>query len=951
MDDGFTCKISMGLEAIGAMLLDNGLEASIFNLAMTPWDDALRQIEEYHPDLIGITSMTHDRFAVMKLVDILKERIRDAKIALGGVHVSCVFDLTLRKHASVDYIAIGEGENSFLELVRRLEAGESTYGIKGIVQRKPGFDYDKPRKPVVPVDGACEGPYADFDWVGAADTVKDLGELAIPSKYYKYENVSTARGCPFNCSFCNSAQVWGRKVRYRPVPHVIEELTYLRDKHQVKRISFKDETFTMHRKRVIEICKAMDDTQMQLLWTCDTRVDCIDEQRLYWLRKAGCIYVSLGVESGSERLLNEINKKTNLTQAKEAAELCRKYGLLVRFYMMLGLPSETEEDREASVKLVEDCKPHYVSPCILGILPGTDAFERYCKEFNTDNNIWFEDTRYMIPYYDDKSWEKTPASKKLLAYGARDAESGYTGLNSSYTEDELLEIQSRIGDCFTTNYDVAKIQFSNHKYTRALANYQRALEIWPDHTKARVESAICLLYTNGAENPGDVFSRLIQECDKGAGNEPELWFNLGDVAQKLLNSYSQAEYCFRKVLELHPIHVQTMNILGSMLERQLKHTDALDIYKNVLALSPYNEHAVRGMVRIYKTLLQAGTGTMEMVPIFTKLCSSLGQTGEAIKTIERMLGNNTTTLQPLQRASLHYSLGHLLDTAGEFDKAFANYRLANEKRPVQYNPRATSTGFEAIAKWAGREHTDALPRSDINSSLPIFIIGMPCSGVELVERVLAEHPQVHGAGEQPIIQQMIGPLLQSFGNQAEYPECLSMVSKEELNRMGNSYLQHLNTLNPDATRVINSFTGNLLHLGLIQRILPNARVIHCKRSPQATCLSCYFEDFNDRYPYSADLGWLGSFYRGYEMLMEKWRQNIALSMFEVNYEELVSDPERVSRELVEFCGLGWENPRSYEGVCSMSTLGQRRLNHPKYLASVGHWKNYQGYLSSLNFPT
>lgn len=577
MDDAFNTVVAMGLQYIAAMLLDNNFEVLLLNQTTTPWQEAIRQVHDFQPDLIGITSLTHDRYSVMELVDTLKEQLPSTKIALGGVHASCVATLILRKHPSVDYIAISEAETSFLELARRIGAGESTASIKGILQRKPGIDYQKKPSPVIPLEGgACANPYADFDWVGRAEPIEELGDLPIPARYFKYVNVSTARGCPFNCSFCNSLQVWGRKVRYRPIDNVIEELTLLRDNHGVKLVNFKDETFTMHRKRVIELCKAIIDAKLQILWTCDTRVDCLDEERLYWMRKAGCIYMSFGVESGSERILKQLDKKTDMAKVRESTALARKFGILVRFYMMLNLPHETEQDRQASIDIIEECGPHYSSLSVLGILPGTDIFTQYCEENNQDDNIWFEDQRDFIPYTEDMSWRETPTGQKLLSFGKVNPLTGYTDINAAYTEAELRDIQTRLSDCFIGNYDLAIHLSAQQEYADAIHYFQLALEIWPDYTKAKIELGLCRLYSDDTEEPEDLFATLIEDTQEGANEDPETWFKLGIVAKNKLCDYPQAEICFRKVLILRANHVLTINHLRQVLSWQGKKQEILD---------------------------------------------------------------------------------------------------------------------------------------------------------------------------------------------------------------------------------------------------------------------------------------------------------------------------------------------------------------------------------------
>jgi len=597
LDDRDNTLVSTGLYSIATVLLDEGFEVSLLNQTTTPWQKAISEIQQFKPDLVGITSLTHDRYAVMQLVDTLKQIMPLVKIALGGAHASCVFPKILRKHPSVDYIAIGEAETSLLELVRRLDAGEPTTGIKGIVQRKPGVDYTK-SKQSIPVAGTCD-TYADFDWAGPADPIMELGKLPVPAKYFKYSMISTARGCPFNCNFCNSPQVWGRKVRYRPVEHVLEEITLLRDKHGVEKLNFKDETFTMHRKRIVELCKAMVDAKLNIQWTCDTRVDCLGDEQLYWMCKAGCGYISLGVESGSERMLSQIDKTTSLDKIRKATALARKYGLLVRYYMMVNLPGETDQDRQDSIDIIEEGKPHYVFASELSILPGTELYNQYCREKNIDDSIWFEDSRRFIPYSEDSGWRETTIGKKLLSYSV----SVTKEQQFPYTEAELRDIQSMLSDCSGANHHLANYLSINKKYTDAIQYYRLAVEIWPDFTKGWIGLGICLLNLNRTEEARDLFTKL----SKNISNNARIWEMLGN-AHLNLHTYQQAERCFRKVIDLQAGHVDVFNKLGSALEFQNKNEEALEVFKEALALAPGNSFAGSSMVRIHKASRQQKDG-------------------------------------------------------------------------------------------------------------------------------------------------------------------------------------------------------------------------------------------------------------------------------------------------------------------------------------------------------
>lgn len=593
LDDNDNTLISVGLYSIATVLMENGHEVSLINQTTTPWSDAIREILQYRPDLIGITCLSHNRHAIMKLADAVKERMPSAKIALGGIHASTLFSLILQRHPSIDYIAIGEAETSFLELVTRLDKGESTAGIKGIVQRKSGADA---RKPIIPISagGSCDA-YANLDWAGPADPIMELGRLPIPAKYFKYSVISTARGCPFNCTFCSSPQIWGRNVRYRPIEHVMEELSLLRHKHGMETVFFKDETFTMNKKRVIQLCKAMVEAKLNMVWTCDTRVDCLDEEALYWMRKAGCYYMSVGVESGSEAMLAQIDKKTNLAKIKNGTMLARKHGFWLRYYIIANLPGETNQDRQASIDIIEECKPHYVSVSLLKLSPGTEIYRRYCKENNRDDTIWFDEKRFWIPYSEEESWNSSDVGKNLLSYKFRSDKSQLF----AYTEAELRDIQSRLSDCFGPNLELAMHLMQQNSFAEAIRYFQLALDIYPDYTKGRISLGICLLNLNRLTEAKALFGELGEK----AGDNPIVWFMLGNT-QLRLEAYREAETCYRKALALQPDYVEAWGQLGNVLESLGRYEEALAAFKKILALVPGEPQAGKSMIRVFKAMKQ-----------------------------------------------------------------------------------------------------------------------------------------------------------------------------------------------------------------------------------------------------------------------------------------------------------------------------------------------------------
>jgi hypothetical protein len=240
----------------------------------------------------------------------------------------------------------------------------------------------------------------------------------------------------------------------------------------------------------------------------------------------------------------------------------------------------------------------------------------------------------------------------------------------------------------------------------------------------------------------------------------------------------------------------------------------------------------------------------------------------------------------------------------------------------------------------------------LSSERPVFIVGMPRSGTTLTEQIISSHPLVHGAGELGRIPELIGQTTreaQEAGEQVGFPGWVPMVEDEKFAELAQGYLDYIAELNGDALRVTDKMPHNFQNVGLIAAMFPNARFVHCMRDPVDNCLSCFQQNFAMPHTYSTNLGDLGHHYREYRRIMAHWRKVIPNRMYEVQYEELVADQERVSRELIAFCGLDWDDRclefNKKKGAVKTASVWQVR--QPIYADSVKKWKMYDGYINEL----
>jgi sulfotransferase family protein len=228
------------------------------------------------------------------------------------------------------------------------------------------------------------------------------------------------------------------------------------------------------------------------------------------------------------------------------------------------------------------------------------------------------------------------------------------------------------------------------------------------------------------------------------------------------------------------------------------------------------------------------------------------------------------------------------------------------------------------------------------SCVPVFILGMLRSGTTLVEQILASHPKVFGAGEVDDFNKVIAAL--------HFPEVVSLMSGEQLRQLGASYVGGIRVAAPVVERITNKSPGNFRFTGLIHMMLPNARIIHTRRDPIDTCLSCFSKLFVGNHPYAYDLEELGRYYRAYEALMAHWRSVLPPNvMLEVQYEEVVADLEGQARRIVAHCGLEWDALclAFHQTERPVRTASATQVRQPIYKSSVGRWRAYEPFLGPL----
>ncbi len=330
--------------------------------------------------------------------------------------------------------------------------------------------------------------------------------------------------------------------------------------------------------------------------------------------------------------------------------------------------------------------------------------------------------------------------------------------------------------------------------------------------------------------------------------------------------------------------------------------------------------------------------------------------------MRRLAGNDD--LKPDQAVALNFALARALDAEGEYEQAFGYFQRGNRLKQSEYQQarayfqqgdQRKEAAFDPAAQKEFVDRLIATFTSDFFAERrgwgsedegPVLILGMPRSGTTLVEQILASHPEVKAGGELTHLRDLARALAAEFPGLSS-PEAAA--SREQLEAMGEEYLSRIRALSAGSRLVTDKLPANFLRLGLIALWLPQAKVIHVRRNPFDTCLSIYFQHFEEGLPYSWDLAHVGAYYREYLRLMAHWRRVLPLPMLEVQYEDLVANQAEKTRDLLAYCGLSWDEPclRFWETERAVDTASLWQVRQPIYTRSIGRWRHYEAHLGPL----
>lgn len=386
------------LMQLASILQEKGFEAKIVDgIAEGLNLNAIEKtVREFSPATVAITSTTWNRFDAFETAKRIKKINTDMFVVYGGPHATFTAENTLANIPWIDQVAVGEGDETLLEMCEKKRDGHDTSDVAGTYSRKNGDIVSAGKRPMIPDLSVL--PFPAYSLIRAEKYKQNL----LPGSPLKVMTMVSSRGCPLNCQFCSVRAMWGKSFRYKQAGRVCDEIEMVMKNYGFESIWFYDDTFTLHKKRVYDLLAEIKKRRMSFSWFAETRVDCVDYELLRQMREAGCVYMAFGIESLNQKVLDSIQKQITVEEIKSRLEFCQQLGIRVKAFFIFGSLDETFDEAADTVKFIRENKHLVQDRAITGassILPGTDlekiAVEKGYHRKNFNWSKYYFDSRNL----------------------------------------------------------------------------------------------------------------------------------------------------------------------------------------------------------------------------------------------------------------------------------------------------------------------------------------------------------------------------------------------------------------------------------------------------------------------------------------------------------------------------------------------------------------------------
>ncbi len=363
----------LGLLMLGSVLQASGHRVRVLDSSalLKNYEETLAEIIKFKPDIVCFTAVTPSILKTVKMAAMVKARYPSVPILIGGPHFTAIPEKTLLDHPVFDYGVVGEGEATILELVDALTAGGTPANVTGTAFLENGTArINPPRPPITNLDSL---PFPAWELLDD-----------FPSRYrpalFKYKrlpstHIVSSRGCPHRCIFCDTS-VFSRHVRFHSPEYVLEMVDLLVKKFKIKEVIFEDDQFLVKKERVQKICEGLLNAKLDIAWSCSARVTSANDLALLRLMKrSGCWQINYGIESANQNILDFAKKAITVGQVEKAVHLTHEAGILSKGYFIFGLPFETEETMEQTIRFAKRIPLADISAFMLTPFPGSRMYE------------------------------------------------------------------------------------------------------------------------------------------------------------------------------------------------------------------------------------------------------------------------------------------------------------------------------------------------------------------------------------------------------------------------------------------------------------------------------------------------------------------------------------------------------------------------------------------------
>ena len=392
----------LGIAYIAASLRKAGFDVEILDPSFEGKQYAVERIKKPDYDIIGFSCFTMNYNASRELADLAKKANKNVLRVFGGPHVIVEPEKTI-KDREVDAICLGEGETTFVELARALKEGRPLQSVSGVWFKKNGKIVRNPVRTMI--CNLDELPFPARDLLPMEKYLNaKLGRAAWAVKQPS-TTLMVGRGCPFDCTYCSTKLIFGKSVRLRSPKNVVDEIGQLTEDYGVRGIAFVDDTFTINKKAVEAICEELIGRKISIEWACNSRIDTISPELLRIMKKAGCTYITFGVESGNQGVLDKFIKKgIKLDKVEDVFRWTKQAGIKTGAYFLLGIPGETLENMQETIDFAIKVNPDVVNFNMVRPLPKTEIYYLAEKFGKVTARGWDDFNFDAKPIFESRDW-------------------------------------------------------------------------------------------------------------------------------------------------------------------------------------------------------------------------------------------------------------------------------------------------------------------------------------------------------------------------------------------------------------------------------------------------------------------------------------------------------------------------------------------------------------------